>query len=424
VHPGLDRRFVVGERVGVGATAEVLRAHDTARGVSVAIKRLHEHLASDPSSRERFAREARICARISSEHVVRYVASGVDEEERPYLVLEWLEGEDLGRRLRAGRMPPEESLEVARQAALGLAALHAAGVIHRDVKPSNLFLARAGGRVVVKLIDLGVARELAGSARGDGIALGTPFYASPEQARGEAEIGPLTDLFSLGVVLFELLTGRRPFVGEDGFAVLTRIALQAPPRLEEAWPEAPAVLRAAVSRAMARSPAARFKSAKDMARALGAAQRGEGGALPVPEPVRAVAVLFARLPAAGDVERARAMFRRMAAEHGGEVYALLGRGMAAVFDAAGSEDGLDQAAGVALALASVLSGVRLALATGAARADGLEADLVERATRVISRPSVEGEAAVRLTDEAAERLASRFVVEGEAGMRSLRAARI
>src|SRR6185295_6988576 len=155
---------------------------------------------------------------------------------------------------------------VARQAALGLAALHARGIVHRDLKPSNLFLvAGEDARLRVKLIDLGVAHVSAeATLTNDGIAIGTPFYMSPEQARGDEAITPRSDLFSLGVLLFELLTGKRPFTGDAPLAVLAKILLQDPPRLRDALPSAPPELDALVARAMAKAPLDRFASAEEM----------------------------------------------------------------------------------------------------------------------------------------------------------------
>ncbi len=190
---------------------------------------------------ERFSREARLLARVSGEHVVRYVAHGVDAKGTPCLVVEWLDGEDLAARQRADPLSGAVLLDVARQIALGLDALHAEGIVHRDVKPSNVFLVpRAGETPCAKLIDLGVARARAESTlTTDGIAIGTPYYMSPEQARGDENITPASDLFSLGVLLFELASGTRPFRGDDLFAVLAKIVLAETPRLRDVAPSIP-----------------------------------------------------------------------------------------------------------------------------------------------------------------------------------------
>jgi len=428
-------RFELGERIGIGATAEVLRAFDRERGVSVAVKRLHEHLVADPLSRERFEREARLCARITSAHVVGYLADGVDADDRPYLVLEWLEGEDLSRRMRGGRLGAREALRVAREAALGLLALHEAGIVHRDIKPGNLFLAQAGEGSLVKLLDLGVAFESAGAAS-EGVALGTPFYMSPEQARGDGEVYAQSDLFSLGVLLFELLSGKKPFAGEDAFSVLAKIVLQAPPRLASVWPDAPPLLDSLLAKALARDPRARFSSAREMVDALLAAERSAlsgfpaGDAMVTPPPPEVsedhlVGVIFGRLPLSSNVGRTRALFQQVASKHQGVVISLLGRGVAAVFDGE-CADGLLRAADAALELAKQMTGVRLSLVTGGAmpRGAGLSASVIERGTRALERPRADVlEPPVRIDDQTAQLLEEQYAVEGAPGSLSLRGTR-
>jgi serine/threonine protein kinase len=426
---GKGKRFELGERVGLGATAEVRRAMDTERGVPVAVKRLHEHLSADPISRDQFERETRLSARIESEHLARYVTHGLDEDDRPYLVLEWLEGEDLARRMRAGPLSPEESLEIVRLAALGLQALHDAGIVHRDVKPGNLFLTpEEGGRTLVKLIDLGVAHE--GVARkNEAVALGTPFYMSPEQARGDAQVTPRSDLFSLGVLLFELLTGKKPFTGEGAFGVLAKIALQTTPHLCEAWKEAPAALDALVRRAMARDPASRFASAREMAEAIAEISLSDTNAAPAedsaPQPPQTVCVLFGRLPLSTDVSRSRAVFHRLATEYGGRAHSLLGRSVVVVFEGDAAEMAL-RAAAAALVMTRQIPGVRVSIASGEALApgEGLAQELIERGTRTLDRPRTDpGEPPVRIDESTARVLETQFAIEGAPGSLSLRGTR-
>src|SRR5689334_16192333 len=189
----LEDRFSLEERVGRGAWGDVHRATDRSTGQPVAVKRLLAH-HEDPLAHDRFRREARLLARVASQHVVGYVADGIDRDGRPWLAVEWLIGEDLAQRQRRRPLEPADAIEASRQTALGLAALHDAGIVHRDVKPSNVFVVESAGRMLVKLIDLGVARgTLEPTLTTVGVAIGTPFYMSPEQARGDERIGPASD---------------------------------------------------------------------------------------------------------------------------------------------------------------------------------------------------------------------------------------
>lgn len=428
-------RFVLGERVGIGATGEVFRAFDKVQGIPVAIKRLHEHLVADPFSRERFRCEASLSGRIDSEHVVRCLGGGVDDDDRPYLVLEWLEGEDLLQRMKASRVSTTEAIEITRQTALGLQAMHEAGIVHRDVKPRNLFVARAqqGKPFVVKLLDLGLAYDST-SERPEGVALGTPFYMSPEQAQASGEIGPASDLFSLGALFFELLTGQRPFSGHTTFALLAKIALQVSPRLEDVWPHAPRSLETFIARALARDPAARFSSAREVAGELERLRHARLDAeVPIasdgvsvePNPDHLVAVIFGRLPLSSNVGRSREELRRIVEQHRGSVVSLLGRGVVAMFYGE-CADGLLRAADAALELGQCIAGARWSLVTGGSlpAGAGLSESIIERGTRALERArTCADEACVRVDDETAGLLEEHYVIEGCAGALSLRAMR-
>lgn len=429
-------RFVLGERVGIGATGEVFRAFDKERGVDVAVKRLHEHLVADPFSRERFRCETALSARIHSEHVVRCLDGGVDDEDRPYLVLEWLGGQDLSERLKASRLSTRDALEITRQAALGLQAIHDAGIIHRDVKPRNLFVAQTAPEqpFVVKLLDLGVAYDTC-SERPEGVTMGTPFYMSPEQAQGVATVGTASDLFSLGALLFELLTGRRPFVGPTTYSLLAKIALQATPRLGEVWPDAPSSLDAFIYRALARDPGARFFSASEMADELSRLDRMSiDGGFPddpserrscEPNPEHLVAVIFGRLPLSPYVVRLRDLFRHVVQEYQGSAVNLLGRGVVAVFHGE-CADAVLRAADTALSLTEYVDGGRWALASEAMLPPeiGLPESIIERGVRILERARCgANEASIRIDDETASLLEEHYVIEGTRGALSLRAVR-
>ncbi len=434
----IETRFTLHARVGRGGSGDVFRATDALTGATVAVKRMLPP-GEEPTALDRFRREVRLLAQIADPHVVRYVAHGVDAAGTACLVVEWLEGEDLAHRQRRQRLSAAEVVDVVGQAALGLHALHQAGIVHRDVKPANLFLTRgAEGALRVKVIDLGIARA-AGEATLTtlGVTLGTPFYMAPEQARGEERVTAAADVFSLGVVLFELLAGRRPFTGTDFFAVLAKIVLQDPPRLASVLPGVPAVIDALVGRAMSKDPAARFESARALAEALLAVPSwsldasGREGDVPAAEPaqtpaaqsgvttrvkaalsvtgerrvVTAVFARFAPLAPEGDL----AAFEAIAVEHGGASYPTLGRRRIAVFGGAHTtgDEGV-RAALAALEAAARLPGVRLAIATGRALAGatGLSGDVIERgALPLPADPAI-------LVDEGTARLlAAHFVIE-------------
>ncbi|MFN2468851.1 MAG: serine/threonine-protein kinase [Gaiellaceae bacterium] len=201
------RRYRLDEVVGRGGMAVVYRGHDPELGRPVAVKMVAEHLAADPVLRERFLREARLAARLSHPNVVAVYDLG-EEDGRPFIVMEFVEGETLAGRLRRDRrLEPAEALRLALQACDGLAHAHAAGCVHRDVKPANLLL-RADG--VLKVADFGIAHAAEATALTEiGSILGTAAYLSPEQARGGVPT-PASDVYSLGVVVYELSRAGRP----------------------------------------------------------------------------------------------------------------------------------------------------------------------------------------------------------------------
>ncbi len=248
----IGERFEIQEKVGSGGMGTVYRALDIQRGVFVALK-----LARGQADLERFLREATALASVSHPRVVRYVAHGVLDGAM-YLAMEWLAGEDLSARLERGRLDVDQALVVGRAAADALAALHERGLVHRDVKPSNLFL--EGGKLEgLKLLDFGIARSMRERVHltQTGQALGTPSYMAPEQARGDERIDARADVFALGCVLFECLTGRPPFTGDHPVAVLAKLLIQDAPRLAELRPGAPRGLDGLLSRMLSKEPEGR-----------------------------------------------------------------------------------------------------------------------------------------------------------------------
>jgi WD40 repeat protein len=249
--------------IGQGGMGVVFKAFDPSLCRFVAIKVLAPQLATSGAARQRFAREARAAAAVSHEHVVSI--HGVDEANGlPYLVMEYVTGISLQERLDAtGPLELKEILRIGMQAAAGLAAAHAQGLVHRDVKPANILLEDGVERV--KLTDFGLARAADdASLTQSGVVAGTPQYMAPEQARGEP-LSCRADLFSLGSVLYALCTGRPPFRASSTLAVLRRVSEETPRPVRDVNPEIPAWLSDIVARLHARGPADRFQSAAEVA---------------------------------------------------------------------------------------------------------------------------------------------------------------
>ena len=262
----IDDRFEIERLAGVGGMGRVYRARDRRLGVPVAVKVLHVEGANE---QERFAREIETLGALSHPGIVRFVAHGRTPEGEPYLVTEWLDGEDLGARLRRAGLTLAESLALGARAAEALGEAHRLGVIHRDVKPGNLWL--VGGKPEdVKILDFGIARMRGRhhTLTQTGAMLGTPGYMAPEQARGDRRLDARADVFSLGCVLFKCLTGRMPFHGDDVMAVLLRLVLEEAPRLGELCPEAPAALEDLIARTLSKDPAARPADGAALAREI------------------------------------------------------------------------------------------------------------------------------------------------------------
>ncbi len=252
-------------QVAAGGMGVVHRARDAQTGKLVALKLLTQ---LDPDSQERFAREAAILARLDHRAIVHYVAHGTDAG-RPFIAMDWVEGETLFDRLADTGVSIAETVELGRRVAEALGYAHARGVIHRDIKPSNLLM-RGGTLAEVALLDFGIAREseLAGSLTETGAMLGTPSYMSPEQARGDRAIGPGADVFSLACVLYECATGRLAFEGRHVLALVAKVVLWDPPRLRELAPDAPQALDDLIARMLAKDPALRPRDGAEVAAEL------------------------------------------------------------------------------------------------------------------------------------------------------------
>jgi serine/threonine protein kinase len=266
----LDGRYRVDAVLGKGGMGRVYKGEHTGIGRAVAIKVLHPDLGRNKEAAARFQREALASGRLDHPNIVGVSDFGVMEDGSLYLVMEALEGEGLGARLeRDKRVPWPESADIMRQVLAGLRHAHDKGVVHRDIKPDNIFLATKDGERIIKILDFGIAKLYAGS--GDdpamtraGLTVGTPAYLSPEQAVG-GEIKPASDLYSLSVVFFEMLTGRAPFEDKDPLQIMTAHVSRDVPTFAEVAPDlrVPPALEAVIRRGLEKMQADRFGTANE-----------------------------------------------------------------------------------------------------------------------------------------------------------------
>ncbi len=287
--------FVLGERLGGGGFAEVYAANDKRLKRRVAVKVLRAGLIEAAGALERFRREAEAVAALRHPNIVPIYAVG-DAEGLAYFLMPLYEGGSLAERLaREPRLPVAEARRILQEAAAGLAAAHRAGIVHRDIKPDNMLLDGPERRVV--LTDFGIAKALGAGSHGltqTGAVIGTPLYMSPEQASGERAIDHRADLYSLGVVGYQMLGGQVPFNADNAAAVLVQHLTKDPVLVSRARPDCPPDLARAVMRCLAKAPEDRWSSADDLTRALEAeapATRATAGAQPRSSAAQALAVL-------------------------------------------------------------------------------------------------------------------------------------
>jgi len=259
--------------LGKGGMGAVYEARHATLSRRFAIKFLLPSAATNADAMRRFENEAKAAGGLEHPNLVAVTDLGRDGQGAPYLVMEYLPGEDCARLLgRSGPLAPARAANIVLQACRGLAIAHRAGIIHRDLKPANLFITDAGdGSDLIKVLDFGIAKLKsadATSATGTGETFGTAHYMSPEQARGASDVDARTDVWSLGVVLYELLTARRPFDGGTFLHVVYQILSTQPARIEAARADLPPALIAIIEKAMAKEPGARFQSVMALGEAL------------------------------------------------------------------------------------------------------------------------------------------------------------
>jgi hypothetical protein len=275
----LGNRYRLGERIAAGGMGAVYRAVDETLGRQVAVKVLRRELAHDPTFLERFRREARAAAGLSHPGVAGVYDYG-ELGGQPFIVMELVEGETLAERLAAGgRLPWREAFAIGEQVAAALAAAHAHGLVHRDVKPANILLGRDGR---AKVTDFGIAQAAqTATLTRTGMVLGSANYVAPEQAKG-GHVGPAADLYSLGCVLFEAVTGETPYRGGNAVAIATQHVSAPVPDPRERRQDLPPEAAALIVRALQKHPAGRFPSGTAMAAALAAARREDGATRVLP----------------------------------------------------------------------------------------------------------------------------------------------
>ena len=269
----LSGRYLVTRKVGQGGMGAVYEATHTLIGKRVAVKVLLEKYARREAIVQRLEQEARLASSCQNEHIIDITDFGTTEDGRTFVVMEYLEGESLAECLsRETRLPEQRILRIISQAASALAAAHAKGIVHRDIKPENLFLLRRKDQDFVKVVDFGISKSLRASDEAEepprltqtGMVLGTPLYMSPEQARGDDELDARVDIYALGVIMYEAVTGRVPFIGNNYLSVISQVLNEEPKPPRAIVPELSEEFEAIVMRAMDKERSARYATANDL----------------------------------------------------------------------------------------------------------------------------------------------------------------
>lgn len=274
VHEGqiLAGKYRVDRVLGAGAMGVVVAAHHQALDTQVAIKFLMPGMLENAEAVDRFAREARAAAKISNEHVTRVLDVGTLESGAPYIVMEYLEGCDLQSWLReSGPLPIDQAVDFLLQAGEAVAEAHTLGIVHRDLKPSNMFcVRRSNGALFIKVLDFGISKITIGASgmTRSSIMMGTPLYMSPEQMESARNVDARTDVWALGVVLFQLLTGALPFGGDTLPEICLKVTTRPPPPVRSLRPIVPVELEAAISRCLEKNRDKRWQSVGEFCAAI------------------------------------------------------------------------------------------------------------------------------------------------------------
>jgi serine/threonine-protein kinase len=293
----IEGKYRIVRLLGEGGMGAVYEGENVRIHRRVAIKVLHPSAAANADAVQRFEREAQAAGRIGSDHIVEVLDLGNLPEGDRFMVMEFLDGESLSQRIQGrGRLTPQESAGVMIQLLEGLGSAHGAGIIHRDLKPDNVYLVRSkkGQADFVKILDFGISKfnklnkDSGMSMTRTGAVMGTPYYMSPEQAKGSKDMDHRSDLYSAGVILYEAITGQVPFNAETFNELIFKIVLETPPPPSQFVPGLDPGFSSIMQKAMAREPNDRFQSAQDFAVALqGYLGTGQGVTFPPAAPMHA-----------------------------------------------------------------------------------------------------------------------------------------
>ncbi len=428
-------RFLIEREAGVGGMGRVYRAHDNATGRTVALKVL---TSDGVDERDRFEREAKILSALSHPSIVSYIAHG-DEQGQPFLAMEWLEGTSLSARLRKGPLAIEAATELGVRVADALACAHEAGVLHRDVKPANLILGE--GDTNVRVVDFGVARRTreAKAVTRTGMIVGSCAYMSPEQALAQRDVDARSDLFSLGCVLYECVSGVRAFGARDATAALAKVLLDEPASLREIAPHTPRALADVVTWLLRKDRTQRPANARLLAERLRAARDAPDDA-EAPAPIalgtrekRVVWVVLASGFSGEESEPSRTLaddaptqaedaegsnqLRAIVKSYGGSLAFLADGAAIATFSGGVPTDEAPRAARCALAMREALPLAPIAIAMGRGESHATDApigEVIDAAADALRRTP---QGAIRLRGVEPEWLAGFSVARDEHGVR-------